>query len=121
MTYYHRNKTKLKDIVAAEVDISVLRNDYILKGVIDLIRGQDDTVEIVDFKATKKPKDLNKGRLELYQRQLEVYAHIVEEKYGKPVSRMHLYYTGETEGDPKISYVKNQTSIDKTLQTFDKY
>ncbi len=120
LTYYRRNQTKLKDIVAAEVDISVLRKDYVLKGVIDLIQGQDDTVEIVDFKATKKPKDLKKGRLEMYQRQLEVYAHIVEEKYGKSVSKMHLYYTGETEGEPRISYVKNQSHIDKTLESFDK-
>lgn len=120
MTYYRRNQTKFKDIVAAEVDISVLRKDYILKGVIDLIQGQDDTVEIVDFKATKKPKDFKKGRLDLYQRQLEVYAHIVEEKYGKSVSKMHLYYTGETEGDPRISYIKNSSSIEKTLASFDK-
>ncbi len=119
MTYYVRNQTRLKDIVAAEVDISVLRKDYVLKGVIDLIRGDNNTVEIVDFKATKKPKDLKKGRLELYQRQLEIYAHIVEEKYGKPVSKMHLYYTGETEGEPKISYVKNSSSIAKTLESFD--
>ena len=120
MTYYRRNQTKLKDIVAAEVDISVLRKDYILKGVIDLIQGKGDTVEIVDFKATKKPKDATKGRLDLYQRQLEVYAHIVEEKYQKTVSKMHLYYTGETEGDPRISYIKNNSSIEKTLDTFDK-
>lgn len=120
LNYYRRNQSKLREIVAAEVDISVLRKDYILKGVIDLIRGKDDTVEIVDFKATKKPKDLKKGRLEIYKRQLEVYAHIVEEKYGKPVSKMHLYYTGETEGDPKISYVKNTSAIDKTLQSFDR-
>lgn len=119
LTYYRRNQAKFKDIVAAEVDISVLRKDYVLKGVIDLIQGKDDTVEILDFKATKKPRDLKKGRLEPYQRQLEVYAHIVEERYGKPVSKMHLYYTGEIEDDPKISYVKNQMSIDKTLETFD--
>jgi DNA helicase-2/ATP-dependent DNA helicase PcrA len=120
LTYYRRNQTKLKDIVAAEVDVSVLRKNYILKGVIDLIQGEGDTVEIVDFKATKKPKDFKKGRLDLYQRQLEVYAHIVEEKYGKTVSRMHLYYTGETEGDPKISYIKNSSSINKTLESFDR-
>lgn len=120
MTYYKRNQTKFKDIVAAEVDISVIRKDYILKGVIDLIQGENNTVEIVDFKATKKPKDLKKGRLELYQRQLEVYAHIVEEKYGRNVSKMHLYYTGETEGDPRISYIKNSSSIEKTLVSFDK-
>ncbi len=120
MTYYKRNQIKFKDIVAAEVDISVLRKDYILKGVVDLIQGQNDTVEIVDFKATKKPKDFKKGRLELYQRQLEVYAHIVEEKYGRSVSRMHLYYTGETEGDPRISYIKNCSSIEKTLESFDR-
>lgn len=119
-TYYKRNQIKLSEIVAAEVDVSVLRNNYILKGVIDLIQGKDDTVEIVDFKATKKPKDMDNQRLLSYKRQLEVYAHLVEEKYNTKVSKMHLYYTGETDSEPKITFNKQQSHIDSTLNEFDK-
>ncbi|RXJ77076.1 DNA helicase UvrD [Arcobacter sp. F155] len=119
-SYYKRNQVRISEIVAAEVDVSVLRNDYILKGVIDLIQGKDDTVEIVDFKATKKPKDMNNKRLLSYKRQLEVYSHIVEERYNKKVSKMHLYYTGETENEPKITFNKQQSDMDKTLKEFDK-
>ncbi|PHO09602.1 DNA helicase UvrD [Malaciobacter canalis] len=119
-SYYKRNQVRISEIVAAEVDVSVLRNDYILKGVIDLIQGKDATVEIVDFKATKKPKDMNNKRLLSYKRQLEVYSHIVEERYNKKVSKMHLYYTGETENEPKITFNKQQSDMDKTLKEFDK-
>ncbi len=118
-SYYKRNQVRISEIVAAEVDVSVLRNNYILKGVIDLIQGKDDTVEIVDFKATKKPLDLDNKRLLSYKRQLEVYAHIVEERYSKKVSKMHLYYTGETENEPRITFNKQQSQIDATLREFD--
>ncbi len=64
-----------------EVDVSLVKPEYILKGTVDLIRGDGDTVEIVDFKSEKKP-DVEEQResMERYKRQLEVYAHLVEQK-----------------------------------------
>jgi DNA helicase-2/ATP-dependent DNA helicase PcrA len=58
-------------------------------------------------------------KLDRYKRQLEVYAHIVEEKTGYQVSRMHLYYTGEKSGTPYISYDYSKKAIDNTIKTFD--
>lgn len=105
----------------AEVDVSLVKPEYILKGTVDLIRGDGDTVEIVDFKSEKKP-DLEEQieSFERYKRQLEVYAHLVEEKTGKNVSRMHLYYTGEEGGNPTVTFEKSQDAIDKTISEFDK-
>jgi hypothetical protein len=41
----------------------------------DLIRGERDTVEIIDFKSEKKPDmEKDRDRLKQYQHQLEVYA-----------------------------------------------
>jgi len=104
----------------AEVEISLVKNDYILKGSVDLIRGENDTVEVVDFKTEKKP-DLEKERerMKQYRRQLEVYAHLVEERTGQKVSKMHLYYTGESDGNPYVSFTKDHGSIKKTIAAFD--
>ena len=104
----------------AEVEVSLVKPDYILKGTVDLIRGDGDTVELVDFKSEKKP-DVDKEieSFNRYQRQLEVYAHLVEERTGKEVSKMHLYYTGESQGEPTITFEKSQESIESTIKQFD--
>jgi ATP-dependent DNA helicase UvrD/PcrA len=120
LRYYDRQGGDWSRIVEAEVDISLVKDQYILKGSVDLITGEDDTVEIVDFKSEKKP-DMEKDREKLrrYQRQLEVYAHLVEERTGRKVTRTHLYYTSVDGGNPYISFDKDDGSIDKTIETFD--
>lgn len=123
LRYKARQERDWDAIRAAEVDVSLVKEDYILHGTIDLIRGADDTVEIVDFKSGKKP-DLNSEHdrvvLDRYRRQLEVYAHLVEEREGHTVSRMHLYYTSEKDGLPTISYDRAGADIGKTIATFDR-
>lgn len=109
-----------RHIQDAEVDVSLVKPEYILKGTVDLIRGDGDTVEIVDFKSEKKPDlQADSESMERYRRQLEVYAHLVEERTGKQVSRMHLYYTGENAGDPTVTFEKSKESIETTIKTFD--
>ena len=107
-----RQEAFWKHIQDAEVDVSLVKPDYILQGTVDLISTDGETVEIVDFKSEKKPELLmDSNSLNRYKRQLEVYAHLVEEKTGKKVSRMHLYYTGEENGKPIISFEKSKDSI----------
>lgn len=116
-----KKKVSLWDYIQeAEYDVSEVRPDYILKGTIDLIRGDEDTVEIVDFKTSKKPEDLMTSKqAERYRRQLEVYAHLVQERTGKTVTRMHLYYTGEETTDPIVSFDNSKKSVTKTIKEFD--
>lgn len=119
--YYEREHKNLNRITEAEVEISLVKENYILNGSVDLIRVDNGpTVEIIDFKSEKKP-DLQKDqdRIGIYQRQLQVYAHLVEEKTGYEVNRMHLYYTGEESGIPTISFNKRDQEIAKTIQQFD--
>lgn len=105
----------------AEVDVSYVKPDYILQGTVDLIKGDGDSVEIVDFKSEKKPDvEIESASIERYRRQLEVYAYLIEERLGKKVSRMHLYYTGEDKGEPTVSFEKSKESIDSTIREFDK-
>lgn len=118
--YYERENGNWDRIKEAEVDISLVKDAYILKGSVDLIRGENDTVEIIDFKSEKKPDmERDRERLKRYQSQLEVYAHLVEERTGQKVSRMHLYYTGENGGNPYVSFAKDDRAIGKTITEFD--
>ena len=75
-----------------------------------------------DFKSGKKP-DINSEHdrdvLDRYRRQLEVYAHLVEEREGHTVSRMHLYYTSEKDGLPHITYDRAGADLETTVETFD--
>jgi DNA helicase II / ATP-dependent DNA helicase PcrA len=120
MRYYERENGNWDRIKEAEVDISLVKDQYILRGSVDLIRGEHDTVEIVDFKSEKKPDmERDRERLKQYQHQLEVYAHLVEKRTGQKVSRMHLYYTGEDNGNPYVSFRKDDRSIDRTIEHFD--
>jgi DNA helicase-2/ATP-dependent DNA helicase PcrA len=120
LRYYEREDGNWDRIKEAEVEISLIKDQYILKGSVDLIRGEHDTVEIIDFKSEKKPNmEKERDRLRQYQHQLEVYAHLVEERTGQKVSRMHLYYTGEDSGNPYVSFTKDDRSIGKTIARFD--
>lgn len=121
--YYARNKANFNRIVEAEFDVSVVQKGYVLHGVIDLLCGDDDTVEIVDFKTDAIP-DLEDAddvaRVAQYRRQLETYAQIVEKKYGKPVSKLHLYYTraGRKE-NPRLTFDYDKSHAAKTLAEID--
>jgi DNA helicase-2/ATP-dependent DNA helicase PcrA len=85
-----QNWYKVKE---AEVEVSLVKDNYILNGTIDLVQGEGDTIEIIDFKSEKKPDLFNeRDRIEHYKQQLEVYAHLVEKRMGLEVSKMHLYY-----------------------------
>lgn len=125
LRYRDRNQHQWDRIKEAEVDVSLVKEDYILKGTIDLIKGDYNTVELIDFKSGNKPevnstnpKDIQ--ILQQYQRQLEVYAHLVEERTGYVVSKMHLYYPKEEDGSPYISFPYKHELIDNTVATFDK-
>ncbi len=124
LRYRDRNQDQWQRIQEAEVPVSLVKEDYILKGTIDLIKGEHDTVELVDFKSGDKP-DVNsedpiiRRRLNQYRRQLEVYAHLVEERTGHKVSKMHLYYPKEEEGNPKITFSANAHNITGTIDSFD--
>ena len=120
LRYVDRQHGDWSQIQQAEVDVSLVKPDYIIEGKIDLIRGEGDTVEIEDFKSKRKP-DLEKDReqLERYRRQLHIYAHLVEERTGQKVSRMHLYYTGEDGGVPTITYPYTKSAVEGTMAVFD--
>ena len=120
LKYARRERGTWDRLRETEVKVSLVKEAYLLKGHVDLVRGEDDTVEIIDFKSEKKP-DLvsDRERVDRYRRQLEVYAHIIEGRTGQKISRMHLYYTGEDDSNPYVSFNKDAHSIDQTIEAFD--
>lgn len=120
LRYAERQHGNWQAIQQAEVDVSLVKPAYIIEGKIDLIKGENNTVEIVDFKSERKP-DMEKSRelLEKYRRQLHVYAYLVEERTGKKVSKMHLYYTGEEDGVPTVTFPYTKTAVEGTIAAFD--
>lgn len=118
--YVDRQGGDWSKVQEAEVEVSLVRPEYIVDGRIDLISGEGNTVEIVDFKSEKKP-DIEKMRMKLeqYRRQLNIYAYLVEQRTGKKVSKMHLYYTGEENGVPTITYPYQKTAVEGTMKAFD--
>lgn len=70
---YMENQQGRWDLIReAEVPVSLVKPDYIMVGKIDLVRGKDGTVELVDFKSERKPdmyKDADK--LKRYREQLQ--------------------------------------------------
>ena len=120
LRYVHRERDKFHLLAAAEVDISLVKERYILKGSVDLIRGEGGTVELIDFKSEKKPNlERNGERLIQYRHQLDVYAHLVEKRTGLEVSKTHIYYTGEDDGNPYVSFDKDDKVIDATVASLD--
>lgn len=119
--YAEKQSDNWKKIQDAEVEIGLVKPDYILNGVVDLIEGNQKTVEIVDFKSEKKPDIFSDPeKIEKYKRQLQIYAYLIEKKTGKKVSKMHLYYTGEKNGIPTITFENKEEDINETIKEFDK-
>lgn len=124
LRYCKNNASKWHLIKEAEVDVSLVKDSYILRGKIDLIKGEKGAVELIDFKSGDKP-DVNaedpktRKTLNQYRRQLEVYAHIIEQNSGHKVSKMHLYFPKEDNGNPYITFSSNSENVKSTIQIFD--
>lgn len=115
--YFNNSRDVWENIREAEVRLSYPNDDYILNGQVDMLKGQEDTVEIVDFKTGDKPQKMTDSMLQSYEKQLQVYAHLVEQKYGVEVSQMKLYYLSATE-DPVIAFKKDEKRIADMMDEF---
>ena len=119
LKYAEREKNNWNLVSDAELEISLVKPEYVLVGSVDLLKGKGDSVEIIDFKSEALPDGAIGGNADQYKRQLEIYAHLVEEKIGKKVSKMHLYYTGSKDDRPYVTFERNSDNIGKTVAEFD--
>ncbi|MCM1061428.1 MAG: PD-(D/E)XK nuclease family protein [Eubacterium sp.] len=120
LRYVERQNGDWSRIQETEVEVGLVKPNYILEGKIDLITGDNNTVEIIDFKSEKKPNLIkDRERIEHYKKQLQVYAYLVEQRTGNTVSKMHLYYMGAENEVPTITFPKDNASIEQTIKEFD--
>ncbi len=94
LTYFQQNQSEMRRVIETEVDVSLEKEDYILVGKVDLLLGGDGKLELLDFKTSPRPKD-SPALLDAYERQLCTYAHILEQRRGRRVDRLLLYWTAE--------------------------
>jgi DNA helicase-2/ATP-dependent DNA helicase PcrA len=101
LNYVHQNRDQMDRVIDTEVDVSVEKDDYILAGKIDLLLGDDKKLELLDFKSQVRPEKDDKY-LATYIDQLQVYAHILEQRYKRRPDRLLLYWTGEERRDDAL-------------------
>jgi len=94
MNYFRQNQEEMRRIIQTEVDVSLEKARYILVGKVDLLLGSDGKLELLDFKTAPRPKE-SPELIAAYERQLCLYAHILEHRHGRRVDRLLLYWTSE--------------------------
>jgi DNA helicase-2/ATP-dependent DNA helicase PcrA len=95
LNYFSNNLTEMTRVIDTEVDVSLEKDNYILTGAVDLLLGDDGSLEVLDFKAQARP-DASDPVIESYRSQLCIYGHILEERRGRRPDRLLLYWTGES-------------------------
>ena len=119
LNYFRQNQDGMSRIIETEVDVSLEKDGYILVGKVDLLIGDDGKLELLDFKTSPRPA----GTPELiaaYGRQLCTYAHILEQRYGKRVDRLLLYWTAEETREQALMVLPFRTeSIEEAGRYFD--
>lgn len=91
--YIEDYKDSLSAAVQAETNFSFALLDQIMLGKIDLLRrGENDGVDIVDFK-TSKTESLKKEGIDL---QLDLYALGAEESLGRKVVKTTVHFLGDS-------------------------
>lgn len=101
--YFGQNQDRMGQVIETEVDVSLEKEHYILTGRVDLLLGEDDKLELLDFKSQPRPHGDDR-RLSHYYQQLLIYAHILEQRYGKRPERLALYWTGEARREDALMF-----------------
>lgn len=91
--YFMNNRAEMQYIIKAEEQVSVVKNEYVLTGVVDLVLERNKGFEILDLKTSRRPEP---DYPEIYERQLCLYAYALEQRGGKMPERLLLYWTHES-------------------------
>lgn len=118
LKYVERQHGDWSKVQQAEVEVSLVKEDYIIDGKIDLIRGDENSVDIVDFKTDSDLFD-NRTKQEHYLEQLNIYAYLVEQRTGKKVRNMHLYCTSGNQGKPTITFPYQKEAVTQMMESVD--
>ena len=117
--YVEQNQSEMRRVIETEVDVSLEKDDYILVGKVDLLLGGDGKLELLDFKTSPRPQN-SPALLDAYERQLCTYAHILEQRRGRPVDRLLLYWTAEERKEDALMVLPYRPErVDRAGKHFD--
>lgn len=120
MRYWEQNQEEIARVQETEVDVSLEKDDYILHGAIDLVLGEEGTLEVLDFKAQTRPADEDTEMIKTYYKQLCIYAHILEQRKGITPTKLHIYWTGEMDKKRALmSFDYRAEDVKEAAQHFD--
>ena len=81
--------------------------------------GGDGKLELLDFKTSPRPKD-SPDLIAAYERQLCTYAHILEQRHGRHVDRLLLYWTSEARKEDALMFIPyDPKRVEEAGQYFD--
>lgn len=108
LNYFHQNYSQLDRIEAAELNVQVEKEDYVLTGKIDLLMRGRNGLEVMDFKTGKRPTK-NSQHLALYKQQLYLYALAIEKSKQQLPEKLFLYWTGEQRKEDALMEIPCQS------------
>ncbi len=112
--YYNNYSEIYNNIKDIEIKLSLVKEKYILEGIIDLVTEREGILEIVDFKTGKR-----RGNEKVYINQLEIYAYLLKERYGREIRKGKLFYLGE-EKENRITEIEfTEKRLKEAVRNFD--
>ncbi len=130
LRYAWQQQGTWRSVKDSDLPLELLGKNYAIRGKVDLLRAinnNDEDLEIMDFRSGSKPNiNINRDRekLEISRKQLNIYAHLLTQKFSQQnsnlrIKRMSLYYTGEENGSPIISFAYNNSETQQAIAFFD--
>jgi DNA helicase-2/ATP-dependent DNA helicase PcrA len=118
INYYIQNFDILAKIVDTEVELSIEKDRYILSGKMDLIFEENGFYNILDFKTDQKLKE-DDHLLEIYYKQLYLYAYILKQRYGVYPNKLFIYWTSVKEREEALTEIPfTEKEINNAAENF---
>ena len=85
-------------VLEAELQLIKELDNFILYGIVDVLKKEGETFEIWDYKGMRRPderKTFGREKLERYRKQMFVYGYLFKERSGEFPKRAVLYFMNE--------------------------
>ena len=87
-----------RSVIEAELRLIKELDNFILYGIIDVLRTEEEKVEIWDYKGMERPDETNlygREKLNRYKKQMYVYGFLFKERTGTFPDKAVLYFMNE--------------------------
>ncbi|TCK04583.1 PD-(D/E)XK nuclease family protein [Phorcysia thermohydrogeniphila] len=91
-------KNFFSSVLEAELQLIKELDNFILYGIVDVLKRDGEALEIWDYKGMRRPderKPFGREKLERYRKQMFVYGYLFKERSGEFPKRAVLYFMNE--------------------------